>query len=86
MSEQVVEIENPYEKAAEFQVRIIESVSRGGMGGGALRNPFNGSESTSSTGDTTSVMLMKSKLKANVDAYKSINQLIANAKYTHSIF
>ena len=78
--EQTVEIENPYDKAAEFKVRIIESASRGG----SVRNPFNENESSPTVGagggDTSSLLQMKSKSKMTVDNYKSINQLISQNK------
>lgn len=36
-----IEVENPYEKGAEFNVRIVESGTRNG----SVRNPFNESQS-----------------------------------------
>lgn len=64
--EMTIDIENPYDKAAEFKVKIIESGSRNGT----VRNPFIENESPA--------FKIKSKTTLDTINFKSFTQSISN--------
>lgn len=75
--EMTIDIENPYDKAAEFKVKIIESGSRNGT----VRNPFIENESPAfKINDPifNKFNCIKSKTTLDTINFKSFTQSISN--------